>query len=654
MSEVVSDAIRNRRMTVEIWQRPRAGEEWECARRGSPADWSELEELMGEADDSQLVMAVSLSVVQQQRLVGVALLDAANARLHIAEFGDDSQLSTLESVLVQHGPRSCICPPQRADGKHDMQRIDELLNSGAIARQETSMKGAYSEEKFLPDLARVVDDIQRYTLLVSSQPHAMAALASLTATLGLAAISAAQNRYQLLSLNLAQYCKLDHSAFTALNLFPLSNNAQPALPSVGSPSTTNDMSLYSFLNKTRTAMGARLLSRYIRQPLLSVADIRQRHDVVDYFVQHPTLRSQLRDAPACLRRCPDGEQLLRRLQRDKAKLIDVVKLYQLVVKVGRTAEAVLELGQAAEHELVVRRYGAELRDCEREMEQFVCMCDRAVDMDSTERNWYSGATMRPDFAPQLKQLHVRRDQLRRKMEAIKADVEEALDLDGKVSLDYTTCHLRITNRDEHRQRLKAPYEVVDSKKDGTRFTLPALRLLGKEYKAVVALYGDMQRVYERKLIDTTLTYGPVVERMCGVIAELDVMLAFAHIAASVAGYVRPVMREAGSGVLRMERSRHPLLEQRVWGGIGSGASGEGGTSGVSMSDFIPNDVQLVAGESHCQIITGPNSGTSAQQHRHTSAAAPVIVCAHSCLSRMVCCVCGCAQVASRRIFDRSA
>ena len=228
---------------------------------------------------------------------------------------------------------------------------------------------------------------------------------------------------------------------------------------------------------------------------------------------------------------------------------------------------------------------------------------------------YSGATMRAEFSPQLQQLSTRREQLRRRMEAIRVDVEQQLDLEGKVSLDYTSCHLRITNRDEHKARLSAPYQVVDSKKDGTRFTLPALRVLGSEYKTVVAMYGEMQRVYEHRLIETTLTYGVVVERLCAVIGELDVMLAFAHVAATVDGYVRPVMREAGSGVLRMERSRHPLLEQRVTGGS-DGVGGEGESNGALMGSFIPNDVEMVAGESHCQIITGPNSGTS-KQLRHS-------------------------------------
>ena len=259
--------------------------------------------------------------------------------------------------------------------------------------------------------------------------------------------------------------------------------------------------------------------------------------------------------------------------------------------------------------------------------------------------------MRAEFSSQLAQLHTRRDQLRRRMEAIKADVEQKLDLEGKVNLDYATCHLRITNRDEHRARLSAPYEVVDSKKDGTRFTLPALRVLGKEYKTIVTMYGEMQRVYERRLIETTLTYGAVVEQMCAVIAELDVMLAFAHIAASVEGYVRPVMREAGSGVLRMEKSRHPLLEQRVTGGVGDGVGGDSELSGVSMSDFIPNDVELVAGESHCQIITGPNSGKLQTTDRHRTFFRSSLYASDGVHVVSLCCF---RQVANQRTFGRSA
>ena len=179
-----------------------------------------------------------------------------------------------------------------------------------------------------------------------------------------------------------------------------------------------------------------------------------------------------------MRRCPDGEQLLRRLQRDKAKLIDVVKLYQLVVKVGRMAEAVLAVGDAAmEHELVVSRYGAVLRAVRALRWSSSCACAtepstwRTVNATGEEISHtcqrvltallpiaqvtvplvclvlptirYSGATIVADFSPQLKQLHTRRDQLRRRMEAIQStDVEEQLDLEGKVSArlsPHATC-----------------------------------------------------------------------------------------------------------------------------------------------------------------------------------------------------------------------
>jgi len=78
-----------------------------------------------------LTSFVCYARVSPSQMVGVALLDAANSRLHIAEFGDDSQLSTLESVIVQHGPRSCVCPQ---DKKANSKRHSSLSRSAQMAR----------------------------------------------------------------------------------------------------------------------------------------------------------------------------------------------------------------------------------------------------------------------------------------------------------------------------------------------------------------------------------------------------------------------------------------------------------------------------------------------------------------------------------------
>ena len=481
------------------------------------------------------------------------------------------------------------------------------------------MTSGYKEDKLLADLAQVVDDVGRYTLMVSSQPYAMSALASLLHSVGLSSsMSSSSHKYSLYAFSVSEHVKLDQSSFTALNLFPASTlgpgSSSSSASSVAS-SASDDLSIFSFLNRTKTPMGARLLSRFIRQPLLSLRDIDLRHSLVSFFVSHTSVRSHLRDSSTCLRRCPDIESVLRKLQRQRGKtakrdrdrrLLDVVRLYQVVVKLGVMREA-LQGELTDDASAVVRtRYVTPLQDCESEMEQFVAMCDRAIDMELSEKTWYQECSMRGDFSPELKALEQRKSSLRRSMEAMHREVEEQLGLVGKIHLDFVSCLLRITNKEENRARLQPPYLIVDSKKDGTRFTTQPFKALATEYKAVVSEYSARQEMYVDKLVDTTLTYAPVVERMSGLIAELDVLVSFAHVAASLEGFIRPTMRELGSGVLRMKASRHPLLESGNAGLLGGGGDED---SVVALSrSFIPNDVDMVQGVSHCQIITGPNMG----------------------------------------------
>lgn len=75
------------------------------------------------------------------------------------------------------------------------------------------------------------------------------------------------------------------------------------------------------------------------------------------------------------------------------------------------------------------------------------------------------------------------------------------------------------------------------------------------------------------------------------LAELDVLLSFADLAASSpTPYTRPEITPSDTGDIILENSRHPCVEAQDW------------------VNFIPNDCKLVRGESWFQIITGPNMG----------------------------------------------
>jgi DNA mismatch repair protein MSH2 len=86
---------------------------------------------------------------------------------------------------------------------------------------------------------------------------------------------------------------------------------------------------------------------------------------------------------------------------------------------------------------------------------------------------------------------------------------------------------------------------------------------------------------------------PVAEAASRLVAEIDVLVSFATVAAlAPVEYVRPTVRPKGSGILRLERARHPCVEL------------------MDRVDFIPNDYHFVKGESQFQIVTGPNMGKS--------------------------------------------
>ena len=136
-------------------------------------------------------------------------------------------------------------------------------------------------------------------------------------------------------------------------------------------------------------------------------------------------------------------------------------------------------------------------------------------------------------------------------------------------------------------------------------------------------------------MSTALTYLPIVETAVDIIAQLDVLVSFATVAAlSPDGYVRPVLtgltdrtRIHTSTNASPTTPTNPHLTEASRNGTSSdvysvGGEGKGGEGGgrkiilrkarhpcVELMDnvsFIANDYDLVESSSNFQIITGPN------------------------------------------------
>jgi DNA mismatch repair ATPase MutS len=103
------------------------------------------EELFKHADMAEVpvVMAVVVSYVDGQRMVGLAFVDAATRHMGACEFHDDDHFCSLEAAVVQLGAKECVLVkvrPHQPDPMHTAQpppvhpHLADALRSSAVSR----------------------------------------------------------------------------------------------------------------------------------------------------------------------------------------------------------------------------------------------------------------------------------------------------------------------------------------------------------------------------------------------------------------------------------------------------------------------------------------------------------------------------------------
>ncbi|WP_448544180.1 DNA mismatch repair protein MutS [Roseiflexus sp.] len=129
-------------------------------------------------------------------------------------------------------------------------------------------------------------------------------------------------------------------AYTPGDAMFLDPQTQRNLELLEGASGTTRGSLIGVLDQTRTPMGARLLRRWISQPLCDLTRLHARHDAVERFVADAILRASVRET---LRRVGDMERVVNRIMqgvgvatpRDMARLRDALRaLPELVAALG--------------------------------------------------------------------------------------------------------------------------------------------------------------------------------------------------------------------------------------------------------------------------------------------------------------------------------
>ena len=305
---------------VEIWA-ANGKMNWKISKQASPGNLQDVEEeLGGQLDAAPVMLAVKVSAkASEARNVGVCFADASVRELGVSEFLDNDLYSNFESLLIQLGVKECLIQVDSNRKDPEAAKLRAIIDSCGISYTERP-QADFGTKDIEQDLSRLLrNEMTVGTLPQSDLKLAMGSSAALIKYLGVLSDPSNFGQYQLYQHDLSQYMKLDASALKAINLMP------------GPRDGSKNMSLFGLLNHCKTPVGSRLLAQWLKQPLMSLEEIERRQQLVEAFVNDTELRQTMQEEH--LRSIPDLYRLAKRFQRKLANLEDVVRAYQVVIRV---------------------------------------------------------------------------------------------------------------------------------------------------------------------------------------------------------------------------------------------------------------------------------------------------------------------------------
>jgi DNA mismatch repair protein MutS len=346
-------------------------------------------------------------------------------------------------------------------------------------------------------------------------------------------------------------------------------------------------SLVSILDCTETAMGARLLRRWIHQPLLDVARIRARLDAVEELLSPSSHKGEgagvrvfLR---ADLRKLLDGmydvERLVGRVGFGNANARDLVALRRSLARIPRVKAL---LAEARSDRL--RALDADLD----ELADVTALVGRAL-VETPPLLVREGGLIRSGYHADLDALRRAAAAGRDWLAAVEARERERTGIPN-LRIKYNQVFgffIEVTR--SHLGKIPADYERRATIRGAERFVTAELKAREAEILAAEDRADDLEYDLFVELRRQVAAQSERLLAAARVLAELDVLAALAEVATRH-GYVRPeVDDDTGSARIDIREGRHPVVEQTLPGD----------------EPFVPNDTCLSADE-RLLIITGPN------------------------------------------------
>ncbi len=326
-------------------------------------------------------------------------------------------------------------------------------------------------------------------------------------------------------------------------------------------------SLLWLLDKTKTAMGSRLLKNTILNPLRDKAELERRYDIIEKFLTEFILKDDLENL---LKDVYDLERLLGRINYGNLNGRDLLQLKRSIATFPKIRNILEEL-----------KYDKNIEN----LDDLYLLLDKAVNEEApiTIRE---GNIIKAGYNHELDELKAIRSGSKDFILQIEQEERERTGIKGlKVGFNKVFgYYIEISKGSISQLKEEFNYERKQTLSNCERFVTPLL----KEKENIILNAEEKIFELEYKLFlelrEETKKYTRAIQNSSKVIAEVDMLLSLATVA-DKNNYVRPLISDKGH--ICIKGSRHPVVEK------------------VIKDKYITNDVSMDK-DTTILLITGPN------------------------------------------------
>lgn len=343
-----------------------------------------------------------------------------------------------------------------------------------------------------------------------------------------------------------------------------------------------DNTLAEVLDHCATAMGSRMLKRWLHQPMRSLETLNQRLDAIGEIKQHG-LFTELHPV---LKQIGDIERILARLALRSARPRDLARLRNALQQLPELADVLTILTQP---------YLGKLRNDAQPMDNLCELLEQAI-KENPPVVIRDGGVIADGYNAELDEWRDLANGATEYLDRLEADERERHGIDT-LKVGYNAVHGFYIQVSRGQSHLVPPHYVRrQTLKNAERYIIPELKehedkVLNSKSKALA-----LEKQLWEGLFDQLLPHLEQMQNLASALSQIDVLQNLAERAESL-DYCRPTLSDEPG--IRIQAGRHPVVEQ------------------VMDEPFIANPIELNP-QRKMLIITGPNMGGKSTYMRQTA------------------------------------